>query len=261
MKEDFIIEVDHLMKDFHHWENPPTSIKSLLVDLSRFRRPGLQIRHFRALNDLSFKIKRGEFVGIMGRNGEGKSTLMKILSGIYHPTHGSVRIQGRIAPLIELGAGFHPELSGYENIFLNAAILGVGQKATHATLPDILRFADLGSQITMPVKNYSSGMLVRLGFAVATHLPADIILIDEILSVGDAGFQAKCLEKIHALHRQGSTLVLITHDPHAVSSHCSRCIVLDQHRIVYDGKAAQGASHYLAAVIRTQSESISSPLR
>lgn len=242
---DCMIRAEKITKNFRYWQDRPESIKTILVDILRRRfKFGTRVE-FTALQEISFEIRRGEFVGIMGRNGAGKSTLLKILAGIYSPSAGNIEIKGQLAPLIELGAGFNGELSGFENIFLNAAILGFGRKATTDAVPSILEFAELGDMIYMPVKNYSSGMLVRLGFAIATHLTAPIILVDEVLAVGDAGFQEKCIRKIHQLHGEGRTIILVTHSPEAVKQHCSRCIVLDKHRVVFDGSAEQGVNTYL----------------
>src|ERR1700677_4240737 len=181
-----VIEVKRLTKSFDHWLDQPHSFKNLLTRLSKGNWNSFAVgKQFTVLKDVSFEIYPGEFVGIMGRNGAGKSTLLKLISGIYTPTSGSIETRDQIAPLIELGAGFHPDLSGYENIFLNAAILGFGQAATTDAVPKILEFSELGDMIYMPVKNYSSGMLVRLGFAIASHLTAPVILIDEVLAVGD----------------------------------------------------------------------------
>lgn len=243
-----VIRVSHLTKSFTYWSDRPTTAKSMLVDLLRFKLSFGKRQRFTALKDLSFDIKRGEFVGIMGRNGAGKSTLLKLISGIYVPTSGTIEVREQIAPLIELGAGFHNDLSGYENVFLNAAILGFGRAATMEALPKILEFSELGDMIYMPVKNYSSGMLVRLGFSIASHLTAPIILIDEVLAVGDAGFQEKCLRKIRELHAEGRTIVLITHVPDSVREQCTRCIVIDRQEKVFDGPAAEGVEVYLSAV-------------
>ena len=240
-----VIRVKNLTKQFDHWLDRPHSFKNLLTRLTRgdwnLFKTG---RQFTVLKDVSFDILPGEFVGIMGRNGAGKSTLLKLVSGIYEPTSGSIETRGVIAPLIELGAGFHPDLTGHENIFLNAAILGFGKAATQAIVPSVIDFSELGDHIHQPVRNYSSGMLARLGFSVAIHLDAPILLIDEILAVGDAGFQLKCLAKIDELHRSGRTIVLITHNPEAVEKHCSRCIVIDHCGKVYDGKTAGGTTAY-----------------
>jgi ABC-type polysaccharide/polyol phosphate transport system ATPase subunit len=239
-----VISLQGISKKFSYWSERPSSMKSLLVDVLRGRLSVGQREEFYSLRDVSFDIMPGEFVGIMGRNGAGKSTLLKLICGIYTPTSGNITVRAAIAPLIELGAGFHGDLSGYENIFLNAAILGFGKKATMDALPQILGFSELGDLIHMPVKNYSSGMLVRLGFSIATHLAAPILLIDEVLAVGDAGFQKKCLMKIMALHEEGKTIILITHDPEAVSRYCDRSIGIDSHQKVFDGAPSQAADEY-----------------
>lgn len=243
-----IIEVRNVSKRFRYWSERPNSVKTFLVDLLKGKVRRGERQELWTLRDVSFDIYPGEFLGIMGRNGAGKSTLLKLICGIYQPTAGQIRVGAPIAPLIELGAGFHPDLSGYENIFLNAAILGFGRKATLEAIPRIMEFSELEEKIYMPVKNYSSGMLVRLGFSISTHLTAPIILIDEILAVGDAAFQEKCLKKIHALHDEGRTIVLITHAPGQVKDHCNRCIVIDQQRKIYDGPAAEGTVAYMNAV-------------
>lgn len=242
------IRLNQVTKNFRSWTEAPTSVKQVLVDAMHGRLSAGIRNEFTVLRDISFEIKRGEFVGIMGRNGAGKSTLLKLISGIYTPNSGTIEVHDPIAPLIELGAGFHGDLSGYENIFLNAAILGFGRQATNDAIPAILDFAELGDKIHMPIRHYSSGMLVRLGFSVASHLTAPIILIDEVLAVGDAGFQAKCLRKIHELHEEGRTIVLITHSPVAVREHCDRCIVIAQQKKLFDGPASEGVDCYLQSV-------------
>ncbi len=245
-----VIEVRNLTKSFDHWLDQPHSLKNLLTRVSKGNwNPFVAGKQFTVLKDVSFDIYPGEFVGIMGRNGAGKSTILKLISGIYSPTSGSIETRAVIAPLIELGAGFHPDLSGYENIFLNAAILGFGKKATEAIIPEILEFSELGEQIHKPIRNYSSGMMSRLGFSVAINLAAPVLLVDEILAVGDAGFQAKCLAQIDKMHRAGRTIVLITHSPGAIEKHCSRCIVIDHCEKVYDGNAKDGAEHYKKLVM------------
>lgn len=240
-----IIRLDQVTKKFNHWKDAPTSIKKLLVDALSGKLSFGSKNKFTVIDNVSFEIHRGDFIGIMGRNGAGKSTLLKLISGIYAPTSGKIEVHGQIAPLIELGAGFHQDLSGYENIFLNAAILGFGKKATLEAVPKIVEFSELGEMIDMPVKNFSSGMLVRLGFSIASHLNAPIILMDEVLSVGDMGFRTKVLKKIHSLHAEGRTIVLITHDPDQVKAHCNRCIVISEHKKVFDGTATEGADVYL----------------
>lgn len=246
-----IIRLNHVDKRFQYWSDRPSSVKTILVQTLKGQLDFGQKKTFSALENVSFEIEAGEFVGIMGRNGAGKSTILKLICGIYHPTHGTIDVGAPIAPLIELGAGFHGDLSGYENIFLNAAILGFGRKATLEAVPKILEFSELGDKIHMPVKKYSSGMLVRLGFSVATHLAAPILLIDEVLAVGDAGFQEKCLKKIQDLHQEGRTIILVTHDSKAVKKHCSRCIVIANRVKSYDGPPEAGVEQYLEAVKST----------
>lgn len=243
-----VISLSHVTKEFRFWDERPTSFKTALVDLLKGKLSYGKKKMFTVLDDVSFDIGPGEFVGIMGRNGAGKSTLLKLICGIYSPNSGKIEINKTIAPLIELGAGFHGDLSGYENIFLNAAILGVGRDATTAAVNDILEFSELGEKIHMPVKNYSSGMLVRLGFSIAVHLDAPVLLVDEVLAVGDAGFQEKCLKRIRELHEKGRTIVLVTHSPEAVANHCQRCIVIDKNKKVFDGDAREGSQVYLKAV-------------
>lgn len=184
------------------------------------------LQSFWALNDVSFKVERGEALGIIGHNGAGKSTALKLLAGITNPTHGQIKMSGRTAALIELGAGFHPELSGRENIYLNASFMGLSNKQVNHLLPDIVEFAGLERFIDVPMKRYSSGMYVRLAFAVATHAQADILLIDELLSVGDAAFQQKCMDKMTELKHNGATIVFVSHNLWAVESFCDRALLL-----------------------------------
>lgn len=242
------VRVENLSKKFSYYANSTDSLKSALVDLLKGKSLTGDRKVVQVLDNVSFEIKKGEFVGIMGRNGAGKSTILKLMAGIYEPTAGKITINGNVAPMIELGAGFHSDLSGYENIFLNAAILGFGRKATMSAIPEILEFSELGDLIHMPVKNYSSGMLVRLGFSIAAHLTSEIIIIDEVLAVGDVAFAEKCIEKVHRLHKEGRTIILVTHSPEQVRNHCSRCIVIGDHRIIYDGTPSLGADHYTDSV-------------
>jgi ABC-type polysaccharide/polyol phosphate transport system ATPase subunit len=242
-----IISVSHLSKSFSVLSERPNSIKTLLVNIAKGQFSFGTRSNFEVLSDVSFDIYPGEFVGIMGRNGAGKSTLLKLISGIYTPTQGKITAFGSIAPLIELGAGFHPELTGLENIFLNASILGFSKLEAETQLDRIIEFSELQEHIHRPIKNYSSGMLVRLGFAIATHLNSSILLVDEVLAVGDLSFQKKCIKKIEELHKTGRTVILITHDPNAVRSHCDRCIVIDHKLKVFDGPARDGVEVYEAA--------------
>lgn len=243
-----VIDVKGVSKKFVHWENRNLDLKKTLVRILNGTVRNTGRKEILVLDNISFSIGKGEFVGLMGRNGAGKSTILKIISGIYSPTSGEVVINGKIAPVLELGAGFAEELSGYENIFLNASILGFGREHTLAVLKQIIEFSDLGEHIYAPVRNYSSGMLVRLAFSIACHMDAPIFLFDEVLAVGDIGFQKKCLNKIEELYRGGRSIILVTHNPEAVTQFCKRCIVFDNKKIVYDGDAEGGIKVYTSKV-------------
>ncbi|MCK5035528.1 MAG: ABC transporter ATP-binding protein [Candidatus Sabulitectum sp.] len=202
---------------------------------------------FRALDHASFQISPGESVALVGSNGAGKSTTLKLLAGIYSPTSGKVGTSGRIASLLDLGVGFHPELTGSENVFLNGALLGFDQKKMRDLLPGIAEFAMLERFMDTPVKYYSSGMFMRLGFALATSVDPDILLIDEVLAVGDASFQAKCYDKIFGFREAGKTIVFVSHDPEAVRRLCTRAIWLDAGRARMDGPVDDVLGAYLDA--------------
>lgn len=190
---------------------------------------------FRALDGVSFTVREGEAVALLGFNGSGKSTLLKLISGVLRPDAGEVLTRGRVAGLIEVGAGFHPDLSGRENIFLNAAILGMSKRETEERFNDIVAFSEIEPFIDTEVKHYSSGMFLRLAFAVAIHTELDVLLIDEILSVGDEPFQRKCIARIREMHAAGKTLVVVSHDLGMVSELCERGILLRNGGIVFDG--------------------------
>jgi lipopolysaccharide transport system ATP-binding protein len=190
-----------------------------------------------ALKDVSFEIQQGETVGIMGRNGSGKSTLLKILSRITNPTKGQAVICGSIGALLEAGVGFNSELTGKENVYLNGTILGMGKKEIRKKYDDIVEFANIGGFLDTPIKHYSSGMKMRLAFSIATHVKPDILLIDEVLAVGDAEFQKKCLQKLHDITQEGRTVLFVSHNLSAVKSLCSRAIVLENGQVIEDGNA------------------------
>ena len=214
---------------------------------------------FWALNEVSFQVEQGEILGIIGHNGAGKSTILKLLSRVTFPTSGQIVTHGRMAALIELGAGFHPDLSGRENIYLNGVILGLKRREIDAQLDKIVEFAELEQFIDTPVKRYSSGMYVRLAFAVAAHVRADLILVDEVLSVGDAAFQQRCLTKMHELHRDGATIVLVSHNLWSVSTFCTRALLLRAGRIVAEGHPVEVIQNYRqqereAALARVQGQ-------
>jgi lipopolysaccharide transport system ATP-binding protein len=202
-----------------------------------------------ALRDISFEVRRGEVVGLIGHNGAGKSTLLKILSRVTDPSSGEAWFDGRIGSLLEVGTGFHPELSGRENIFLSGAILGMSRREIAARFDEIVQFSEIGRFLDTPVKRYSSGMYVRLGFAVAAHLEPEILVIDEVLAVGDAAFQRKCMTKMKEAARNGRTILFVSHNMASVQSLCSRAIVMSHGRVVMTGAPGDAVKAYLAAAI------------
>lgn len=203
-----------------------------------------QSRFIWALKDVSFEIKKGETLGIIGPNGSGKSTLLKLLAQITEPTEGEIYVSGRVTALIELGAGFHPELTGRENIYLSGAILGLKKKEVDAKFNEIVDFADLWDFIDTPVKHYSSGMYVRLGFAVAVSIDPEILLVDEVLAVGDAAFRKRCLERMDAFIKAGKTLIIVTHSLEEVRRIARRAILIDHGLIKADGLPGDVIAHY-----------------
>lgn len=231
MEESLAIEFRNVTKLFYLQEDK--TFKEFLPNLLLGKS---WAKKFMALSELDFKIKPGETVGIVGKNGAGKSTLLKLIAGVTAPTKGKVIINGKVAPLIELGAGFHHELTGYENILLNAAILGMHKKEIEAVIDQIIEFSELGDFIYVPVKKYSSGMYVRLGFSVAIHTNASIFLIDEVLAVGDSAFQKKCMQKMLELkNKHEKTIIFVSHNETAVKSFCERAILLDHGKMTKDG--------------------------
>jgi lipopolysaccharide transport system ATP-binding protein len=207
-----------------------------------------------ALKDVSFDVKQGEVVGIIGRNGAGKSTLLKILSRITEPTHGRALINGRVASLLEVGTGFHPDLTGRENVYLNGTILGMAKREIDNKLNEIIEFAEIEKFLDTPVKHYSSGMYVRLAFAVAAHLQPEILLVDEVLAVGDIEFQSKCMNRMENIGAAGKTVLFVSHNLLAVKRICSRAIVLRQGQIVYSGDVHSAIEHYLGRTDRNTGE-------
>lgn len=204
-----------------------------------------------ALRDVSFTVKQGEVIGVIGRNGAGKSTLLKIISRITEPSHGWARIQGRISSLLEVGTGFHPELTGRENVYLNGTILGMTRKEVHQKFDEIIDFSGVEKFIDTPVKRYSSGMKVRLAFSVAAHLEPEILIIDEVLAVGDAQFQQKCLGKMQTVSESGRTVLFVSHNMGAINQLCSSAIMLDKGTVVSNGPAKEIVEHYLTTVFAT----------
>jgi ABC-2 type transport system ATP-binding protein len=212
--------------------------------LGRVQRLRAQKKDFWAVKDVSFEVRRGESLGIIGHNGAGKSTILKLLSNITTPTHGEITINGRLSALLEVGSGFHPELTGRENIYLSGSILGMRRSEITSKLDSIIDFSGVRPLVDVPVKRYSSGMYVRLGFSITAHLDPDILLLDEVLAVGDAAFQEKCKKRIGELHRRGTTLVFISHDLTAVRNLCQRVLLLQQGEIVAVGNPDEVIHRY-----------------
>ena len=224
----------------------PDTIRELF---SRFLRHKTSFHDFDALKDVTLTVPQGEMLGIIGRNGSGKSTLLKIIAGVYRPTRGKVEVNGAIAPLIELGAGFHHELTGRENILLNGLLLGYSKREMLARQDSIIEFAGIGDFIDAPVKQYSSGMYTRLAFSVATEVDPDILVVDEILAVGDLAFQTKCFDRLKRFRAAGKTILLVTHSMEQVSKFCDRAIFLDKGHILFDGDPEQAIELYRTKVI------------
>lgn len=203
---------------------------------------------FYALRNVSFNVARGETLGIIGRNGSGKSTILKLIAGVTAPSEGEITVYGRVCPLIELGAGFHPDLTGRENVFLNASILGVSRKEAKARFDEIISFAELWNFVDTPVKRYSSGMYIRLGFSVAVHSDPEILLIDEVLAVGDSAFQEKCLAKMQEFRIRGVTIVVVSHSMDLVQDFCERALLLSDGHLLADGTPKTVIPRYLEMV-------------
>lgn len=240
--QEIAITVNKVSKDFVLPKDRSNSLKSSIVNTFRKKDRGVDVQH--ALKNISFDVKKGEFFGIVGRNGSGKSTLLKILAEIYKPTKGEVSTTGRLVPFIELGVGFNPELTGRENVYLNGALLGFSKKEIDKRYKEIVAFAELEKFMDQKLKNYSSGMQVRLAFSVATRAEADILLVDEVLAVGDAEFQRKCFQYFRQLKKDKKTVVFVSHDMGAVKEYCDRAILIEKNEIIKSGKVNEVASAY-----------------
>lgn len=227
------IRVENVTRRFRVIHERPDTLRALFA---KFFRHQVEYHDFDAVKDVSFVVHPGEMVGIVGRNGSGKSTLLKIIAGVYPPSAGTVQVDGTIAPLIELGAGFHSELTGRENILINGLLLGYSRQEMLERETRITDFAEIGDFIDAPVKQYSSGMYMRLAFAIATEVDPDILIMDEILAVGDAGFQQKCFERLRRFRESNKTILLVSHTTQQVIDHCDRAILLNQGRMIADGR-------------------------
>lgn len=240
MSEDWAIKIEHLSKVYKIFDKPTDRVKEAL---NPFRKR--YSRDFYALNDVSLTIKKGETVGIIGKNGAGKSTILKIITGVLTPTSGSVQVNGRIASLLELGAGFNPEMTGIENIYMNGTIMGYTKEEMDDRLQDIIDFADIGEFIHQPVKMYSSGMFARLAFSVNAFVEPDILIVDEALSVGDMKFQVKCMDKMESLMKGGCTVIFVSHDINAIRRLCHRAFFFNHGKLLSDGEVNTVADMYL----------------
>jgi homopolymeric O-antigen transport system ATP-binding protein len=255
---DVVLEMDHVFKKFRRgelYDSLRDFIPALTGSLLRAGRNGrLQAREFWALQDVSFQVQRGEAFGIIGANGAGKSTILKLLSGIMRPTSGALRVKGSLSALIEVSAGFHQDLTGRENIFLSGAILGMSRQRIRAKFDEIVEFSGLAEFIDTPVKRYSSGMFARLGFSVATHVEPDVLIVDEVLSVGDHVFQRKCIERMNSVLARGTTIVFVSHNLRAVSDLCTRSLLLDHGRAMAVGPTEEIVKTYLAGTGGTRQD-------
>jgi lipopolysaccharide transport system ATP-binding protein len=254
MGNDIVIDVKNISKKYDITVGyEPDNLREKIVDLIKYPIHALKGTHktkkkvFWALKDISFQVRRGEVLGVIGRNGAGKSTLLKILSRITDPTAGEITMRGRVASLLEVGTGFNPELTGRENIYLNGSIIGMTRKEIDTKLNDIIEFSGVREFIDTPVKRYSSGMYVRLAFAVAVHLDSDILLLDEVLAVGDSSFQAKALKKITEIVLSGKTVIFVSHNMIAIREFCSRGLFLDKGNHMFSGDINSVINKYLAA--------------
>ncbi len=228
-----VITFENVSKEFKLSKLPVRSLQDMFVFYFKKGMRGKQ--HFWALEDVSFSIYPGETVALVGQNGSGKSTILKLISRIIEPTAGRITVNGRLSALLELGAGFHPDLTGRENIYLNGSILGLGRKVMQTKIDSIIEFAGIGDFIDVPVRNYSSGMQMRLGFSVAVHVEPEVILVDEVLAVGDYSFQLKCLDRIRQMQKEGVTILFVSHDFEAVEDLCTRAIWLEGGHLHADG--------------------------
>jgi ABC-type polysaccharide/polyol phosphate transport system ATPase subunit len=234
------IEVENLFKTFVVPHEKRHRLKEYVVRPRRHR----TVDRNEALRDVSFSIFEGEFFGIVGHNGSGKSTLLKVLAGIYRADAGRVRVRGALSPFIELGAGFNPELSARDNIDINGTLIGLTRRELAARFDDIVEFAELERFVDQQLKNYSSGMLLRLAFAIAVQVPFDILLVDEVLAVGDAAFQAKCVDALERHRADGRTIIFVSHDLHAITQYCDRALLLERGQCIAIGEPAEVVENY-----------------
>jgi lipopolysaccharide transport system ATP-binding protein len=258
MKEDIAIKVEHVSKKY--CKSLRRSMLYGVQDIGRntiglsSRSDRLRKNEFWAIDDVSFEVKKGETLGIIGPNGSGKTTLLKMLNGIFWPDKGKITARGRVGALIEVGAGFHPLLTGKENVYINAAILGMTKREVDQKFNEIIEFADIGDFINVPVKFYSSGMYVRLGFAVAVHCEPDILLVDEVLAVGDKDFQIKCYQKMHAIKKRGTTILLVAHNEYTIREQTKVCLYIDNGNMKFIGSSEDAISLYIKEMLESKTK-------
>lgn len=259
-QDDIAIRVENLSKCYQIYDTPRDRLKQFILPRVQHtfgKQAKNYFREFWALRDVSFEVKKGETVGIIGRNGSGKSTLLQLICGTVMPTTGSISTRGRIAALLELGAGFNPEFTGRENVYMNASVLGLSKEEIDTRFDDIATFADIGNFIERPVKTYSSGMMVRLAFAVQAQVEPDILIVDEALAVGDAKFQAKCFDRLHQLKDGGTSILLVTHSSEQIVTHCSEAILLDRGDVIEHGEPRYVVNHYMDLLFGKERKSYS----
>ena len=273
MSSDIAIKVENLSKCYQIYDTPRDRLKQFVLPrvkravapLKQFvtRQPSpvtAYYKEFWALRDVSFEVRRGETIGIIGRNGSGKSTLLQMICGTLTPTTGTIQTSGRIAALLELGSGFNPEFTGRENVYMNASVLGLSRDEIDDCYDDIVSFADIGDFVNQPVKTYSSGMLVRLAFAVQAQVCPDILIVDEALAVGDVKFQAKCFDRLRQLKEGGTSILLVTHSSDQIVAHCSTGILLEQGKVLMNGEPRQAVNRYMDLLFGKQKKELLSPL-
>ena len=252
------ISLEGISKRYYLRSQRPTDLKTTVLHLPSFLWGERSRKAFWALDDVSFTVERGESIGIVGPNGSGKSTLLKIMADLARPTRGKIIVNGRISALLELGAGFHPQITGRENAILNAVLLGLSRKEADEALPEIIAFSELGDFIDEPMRTYSSGMYIRLGFAVAVHVRADVLLVDEVLAVGDGEFQQKCFDHIAKLRSRGVTIVLVSHDLGSVTRFCDRAVLLQHGQLQVEGESQPVVHEYLSRIAALIGHAVSS---
>lgn len=261
-QDDIAIRVNNLSKCYQIYDTPRDRLKQFILPQVQHavgRQPTQYFREFWALKNVSFEVKKGETVGIIGRNGSGKSTLLQMICGTLNPTAGSITTHGRIAALLELGSGFNPEFTGCENVYMNASVLGLSKEEIDQRFDDIAAFADIGEFIEQPVKTYSSGMMVRLAFAVQAQVDPDILIVDEALAVGDAKFQAKCFERLKQLKEQGTSILLVTHASEQIVTHANQALLLNSGDVICYGEPRDVVNQYMDLLFGKERRDCSDP--